>query len=632
MSLIKTINLEKTIDYSKDSLEYFFSQGVDSALIGYQQITDKIRSAKEFVKIATTSDLADDIYDALYQNSNLNIYMMFKSFENATNTLSKFDHKKPVVAREVQELENNFIIIDNVSFLLVNPISQKENLYIEFDEKKTQDLSFIYNYYFWNCASLERLIDKVLQPVESPFPPFDNRKFDYINISKENINNLKTIVIPMDKEFNGLLNTDVDNKYFSDDIKTPIYLNDENIQIGELSIKGINFDIKNYWELKANELSDIDTSINIIPREEYWQNTIKIKGSSTVELKNIRAETIDEMENVKPSNFPKDKYIKNICFKWQVLPPIKPSNAKKSHLYVEYNKLVENFNQQLLLLEKKLKDLKQESNVFSSLLGANKKATQDINIITGYKERDLQKVKPNELREFFTKEFKSFFEGVINSEKEFKNNKRKKKAEDEWEKLKKQKKSELDKKQKEIEAIKNNLVNESNHQSKQRNELKKLESDLNILNQEIKDNDSNSEKALKYDKQKNSARDKKQKEIENVKNNIKNESNDQYKQKNKLKKLEININNLIQEIRNNYTNFDYKPKKSELSHLSNEKIHEYKKFIIPAFALPEVGSLFETNDSYYLEIDDYDELGKAKELQQRYKNKNYKVVVGEGHE
>ena len=69
-----------------------------------------------------------------------------------------------------------------------------------------------------------------------------------------------------------------------------------------------------------------------------------------------------------------------------------------------------------------------------------------------------------------------------------------------------------------------------------------------------------------------------------------------------------------------------------MSHLSNEKIHEYKKFIIPAFALPEVGSLFETNDSYYLEIDDYDELGKAKELQQRYKNKNYKVVVGEGHE
>lgn len=623
MSLIKKINLEETIDYSQDNLEYFFSQDVDSALIGYQQITDKIRSAKECVKIASTTDLADDIYDALYQNSKLNIYMMFNSFKNAANTLSKFDLKKPVVAREVQELENNFIIIDNVSFLLVNPISLKENLYLEFNEKQTQDLSFIYNYYFWNCASLERLIDKISQPVESPFPPFDNRKLESINLTKENINNIETIFIPRDKEFSDDLNDEVAIRHFSDDIKTPIYLTYEFTQIGTLRIKNMRFVVNNNWELKRNTLADISTNLDIIPREENWDKTVKITDSSIVTLKDIRAERIDEMENVKPSNFPKGKYIKNICFKWQVLPPIKPSSAKKSRLYAEYSKLAENFNQQLSLLEIILNDLKKESSIFSSFLGANKKATQDINKIAEYKEIDLQKVKPNELREFFTKEFKSFFEGIINSEKAFKYDKKKKVAEDKWEERKKQKSSELNKKQKEIESLNDEFKYENSSQSKLKIKLEELKRNSKLPLPKDK---------TQGNKQKSKEQHNKQKEIDSLEKKLKDQSSIIYKLENKFKKLESNINTLKQEIKNYYTEFFYKQNKSELSHLNKEKLQKYNDFSIPAFALPEVGELYETNDSYYLEIDDYDELDKAKELQQRYKNKNYKVVVGEDHE
>jgi len=570
MSSIKKISLEKTIDYSQDSLKYFCNQGGNSSLISYQQIINKIRAAKECIKIATTNTIIDNIYDALYGNNDLKTYIIFNSFDNSTETLSKFDNKNPIVARKVNRLENNFIIIDDISFLLINPLSEKENFYLQFDENKTQDLNFIFNYYFWNCASLEKLVDTVLSPIESPFPPFDKRELNSINIVEKSMNNFDYIFIPRDKKFNDSLDIDVKNKCFSEDIKTPIYLNNEYTQIGDLYINQLDFDIKNFWKLKESKISEINTEINIIPREKNWHETIKIKDTSIISLNEITAKTIDDMENTEPSSFPKENYIKSICYKWVVLPPTKPSNAKKSSLYIEYDKLANNFKQRLSLLEKKLEDLKQDSgSSYLPFLGANKQAIQNLNKISKYKEKILYKEKPNELREFFTQEFKYFFEDIMKSEKEFKNNKKEEEAKGKWEQIKKQKNNELTNKEKEIKSLKNSLKDKNSNQSKSEIKLKKLESNANKLSQEIKDN---------------------------------------------------------------YTKFEYKPNKSELSHLSKEKIQEYKNFTIPVFALPEVGVLYETNDSYFLEIQNYEQLDKAKELQQRYKNKNYDVVVGDCNE
>jgi len=568
MSLIKKINLEQTIDYSTNHLDYFHSAGSTSTLSGYQRITDKIRMAEKSVKIATTSEISDEIYDALHQNSDVNVYIMFKSFEKSTNSLSKFNSKKPIVAREVQELDNNFIIVDDVSFLLVNPLSQKENLFLEFNENKTQELNFIFNYLFWNCATLEKIIDKVSQPVASPFPPFDNRKLDTINIIQENIKNVETIFIPRDKKFSDDLNNEVAIKYFSDDIKTPIYLTHEYTQIGSVRIKNMRFVVKNYWELKRNILSDIPTNIDIIPREENWFKTIKISDSSIVILKDITAQTIDEMKETKPVTFPEKNYINNICFQWEVLPPTKPASAKKSSLYTDYAKLTLDFNHQTSLLENKLNALKQDSSILSSLLGMNKNIIKGIDKIAEYKSIKLEEERPHELRELLTKEFEAFYREVFKSEADFKYQKKIKKAEQDWAQIKKNRLFDFNKTQNEIEVIK--------------------------------------------------------KSVETQKDD---------KRQDKLKRLNKNLSKLQQDINENYTTFVYKPKNSnELSHLTKEKSHEYKAFRIPKYALPEVGTLYETNDSYYLEIMDYDQLDKAKELEKRYNNKNYKVVVGEGHE
>ncbi|MBL1352766.1 MAG: hypothetical protein COA61_005445 [Zetaproteobacteria bacterium] len=566
MSLIKEISLDKTIDYSQDSLEYFLEQGSDSGLINYQQITNKIRTAKEFVKIAATSTIIDEIYDALYGNNDLNIYMIFKDFSKVADTLSKFDNKKPVVAREVENLENNFIIIDDISFLLINPLSQTENLYIELHESQTQDLSFLFNYYFWNCASLEKLVDKISQPIESPFPPFDKRELKFINISKNIPNEFDHVFVPRDKKFNEYLDVGIQNKYLSSDIKIPVYYNNKYVQVGGLSIKDLDLNISNIWELIENKICDINTEINIIPREGNWRDTIDIKNASTVELKEIKAKNIDDMSITEPSSFPKENFVKYISYQWTVLPPIKPSNAKMSRLYTEYDQLVVKYNQQLSMLDKKLTDIKSDSSILSSFLGTNKKATQDLNKINEYKKRNLLEVKANELKEFFTNEFKLFFESIINCEKDFKNDKQRKEAEDHWLQIKQQKESELDKKQKELKTINNNLENDNNSRAKQKN------------------------------------------------------------------KLENKIQNLKQGIKNRYTDFNYKPKKNELSYLSKETTQEYETPAIPAFSLPEVGELYETKDSYFLEILSFEQLDKAKELQQRYKNKSYKVVVGVNNE
>ncbi|MDX4040296.1 hypothetical protein, partial [Aliarcobacter skirrowii] len=56
--------------------------------------------------------------------------------------------------------------------------------------------------------------------------------------------------------------------------------------------------------------------------------------------------------------------------------------------------------------------------------------------------------------------------------------------------------------------------------------------------------------------------------------------------------------------------------------------NEYKKLNIPKFILPEVGVLYETNNSYFLEIVYKKDISKANELKQRYCDKDYKVVVG----
>ncbi len=619
MSRIEKINLQETIDYSHNMVEYFIEENNNSNLISYDDIISKIINAKITIQIASTSTIADNIIDALYQNNDLNIYIILKSFQNTQSTLNRFDEKKPAILREVNELDNNFIIIDNISYLFINSLNNKENIFIRLDEDKTKDLSYIFNYYFWDCARQEKLIDIISSPNESPFPPIGIRELEYINIENNSLEDCVELLIPRDKKYLENLYQDSEKKYFSENIQNSIYQNHEYIHVGKLRVKDNTLVIKNRWILKNSCLKDISTDIEIVPKEENWDTTINIEKSKHLQLSQIEANSIEDMEDTKPNEFKQELYIKSIIFNWEVQPPSKAKDSKKSSLYSEYDKLDSTFQEQLLFLNTRLKDLEKESGVLSFFSGANRKAKQNLKKIEEYKSQDLKDLLRTDLDNFLNKEFKLFYEDIISSDKNFKEDKKRKDAEDIWKNEKEQKDKSLKSKESELSRSKKELsgLKEKSEKKKAINiNIEDIEKNINQLKKEKKTYD---DEALNLERLKKdfSQVDDKQKEQTKLHKNI--------------NSLESKIDNLNKEISDNYFEFKYNPKQNEIKNFNKNKTNsnEFKGLNVPKYILPEVGILFETQDSYYLEILDKKYLKKANELSQRYSDKkNYKVVAG----
>lgn len=335
MKRIVAIEKSKTISYRDDTIEYFKPNNLTSSKKNYEKIIDKIKNARSLVKIASTSYVDENIIDALYANKNINSYIILKNFENSNKTVQRFDSRKPAILRQVEELENNFILIDKVAYFFLNPLSEEINISFYFDESEANDLEFIFNYYFWNRATKEKLIDKVSTSIDSPFPPFSLRKQKFVNVIEQTTDKYEKIYVPRDRKYNDTLDMKALKKYFSEDISTPIYIKSNNFIVGNFSIqKDIN--IMNTWVLTQERLGNIPSS-KIILRKKDWKEFINIKEKKEIFLGNIVSKKIDLMDNVEQKNFPQEKYIKEIVFKWNIVPPSKPKNAKKSSLYKEHN-------------------------------------------------------------------------------------------------------------------------------------------------------------------------------------------------------------------------------------------------------------------------------------------------------
>jgi hypothetical protein len=563
MSKIEKINLSKIINYSDDIIDFFIKENNETNLLNYDSIITDISNAKNSIQIASSSEINDVILDEIYKNKNINRYIILKSFKEQTITLNRFNDKNPAILREVRELNNNFIIIDNISYIFINPLDNKENLFLKLDEEKSKDLKYIFNYYFWDCATKEKLINEINEPpIESPYPPINKRELDYLNIDYD-LENCIELFIPRDKKYlKDLDNTISEKKYISDDIKNIIYKNNEYIKIGNFKIKD-DLEIKNRWILKKDSLKNIDTSINIIPKQENWNKEIKIKEYEEAKLPTMQAKTIEEMTNTKPNEFKQKLYIKKIKFMWDVLPPFKDKDAKKSKLYDEYEKLSNEYKNRLLKLKNILNELDKESVVTSFFREINSKAKQDLKKIEEYLNKDLTKLSSTELDEFLNMEFKEFYKDIFQSNSNFKYEKKKKDAEGRWKKEKVEKSKNLENKKK---------------------ELKESEYKLETL--------------------KESDGDKKTKLVKSIKN------------------IENSISLLEKDIKEKYTDFEYKEK-------DNSTLPSFNKFRIPKYRLPEVGTLYENSNSYFLEIEDDDELDKANKLKKIYKDKTYKVVAKE---
>ncbi len=624
MSKIEKLKKNETIDYSNDKIEYFIQENNNSKLVYYDEIISKIEHSKKKIQIASTSVISNKIIDSIYQMNDVNIYIILKSFNEAKITVDRFGTKKPALLREVESLENNFIIIDDTSYFFINPLEEERNISIKFNEKYTKDLSFLFNYYFWDFATKEKLADSIGTPIESPFPPIGSRELEFINISEKNLENCNELFIPRDRKYLEILDKESEEKYFSDDLQTVVYQNTDDCKIGNIIFKDEELTIVNRWILKNDSQKDISLSDDIIPIKEDWQKIVNITDSIDMTLENVVASSIEVMSETQATKFTRKLYINEINYNWDVLAPSKPNSAKKSLLYNEYDRLNKDYQHRLGFLKNNLSNLKKESELLSKWFsGTTRLADKNLRKVESYTEKDLSVLSSIDLENLMTKEFKGFYESIIKDDANFKDERKKKEAQVKWKDEKESKIKTLDRKKsglKEDEQKLEELELKSKEKKIVREKITQEEKSIKSLKNEKKDY-KREEQVLATLKDDLSKIDNKEKEQSKLNKSIKNSKND--------------IDRLSNEIKEKYTNFKYIPKNNELKNLnkSDNNSNSYKTFSLPKYSLPEVGILYETKDSYFLEILTHEELDKANELSQRYEDKqNYKVVVGDSDE
>lgn len=611
MSNILPIHKEKTIDQNDNKISYFTLENSNSKLSNYNQIIGSIASAEKFVCIATTGQINQKIIEVLYSciDKNIRVYIIFKSFEYSANSLVKFSKKKPALIRQVSDLANNMIIVDGNATLFINEIGSNENIGIDLSELHSKDVFYLFNYYFWDKSDLEKKLDEISEPKESPYPPLEKIN-DHVNLVNSD-KGLFTgkVIVPFKSENREYFTDSVTEFSFSKDINSPIISNEQSI-IGNFrfnSLDIVSF-IGDTWKLHSTKLKDISSEIEIIPIENNWNKSINVKSSETVEIQAVRSGRIDDMKILEPNEFPEKKFSKLVTYKWIVLPPTKPKGAKLSQLYKDFDNLVKNFNEDLDYLDTLLDQTVNNETTFfiTHFLGRKTKAEKDKEKIVKYRNLNLRKINYNELKDFVKVEFADYFNSICKSQEELKNEIDEKKQKKQWDQIKEDKERKRDEKATELEEY-NKTMN------------------LYIEIEDLK-------KKLNEPDMKDSAQD--------IENRIK-ELESELHGKPKQEKLNKKINNLkgelkgfIKDLENNYSKFVYQPRSNELKNLKkgNESItyKKYQEYTLPKFALPEVGELYEDTDKYYLEISKYSELDKAKNIiTNRYTDKASKIVVKE---
>ena len=388
---------KETIDYSEEKVKFFEKEKDGSNLKSYNEIIQKIKDADKIL-IASTDDIYENIVDALYQK---NPYIIVKSLD--FEFIKIFNEINPAIIREVSDLENDFIIIDNEAFIFLNPLSEKENVFFEIDSK---DAKLIFNYYFWDKAQNEKFINKIIEPKKSPYIV---GKRDLENVSIKDIDK-NTIYAPIDLKYRTSMR--YENKFICEDLVKPIFQNEYYTQIGKLAIKE-KFEIKNCWRLQEEKLGKIPLNKKIIPFNS--EEKIYVKEWDKVSLGEIRADTIEDMEYTKP-NFKKIEFIKKIDFQWVVLPPVKPKNAKKAKIYEEFEKLEKEIKKYCDEIEDRINYFLKEAK-----LGEKKKLENNLKKLNDFRNKNIKELSTAELEDFVY-EFKNFYNEVFELKEERKEN------------------------------------------------------------------------------------------------------------------------------------------------------------------------------------------------------------------
>ena len=659
MSKILPLHKEKHIDNSGKQLHYFSriqNSAVENVL---DQLKEEIDNASEKICIAATSNISKSICQSLLKviSKRVRIYGLFQDINKCSESMGYFDEKNPALIRSNAELQNNFIIIDNkIAFLFTNPLVDVENNKCFILKKEyIQDLFYWFTYYFWNNGvdGKERLLGKLDRCREAPFsiPVIAKDKLNTTDSTPQEFlplrgyypinNQFKSSIIEDQKENNPF------EVFLSDQVKAPVYEDNQSWKIGNFIFeKGVFKAPTNVWEERKGTLKDA-SEIFIDFDNSRWEQITKLNSISKDIKVPLATDRIEEMDYTEPpdSGLAPEPYSLETVFKYIVNPPQKPKNAERAAIYKDYEHLEKSHkNQNISRMLKELEDLLKK-DVLKNGPGLKKKITDTKVEIEKEQKITLNRLPMNELEDTLSKWDQSkennwvqilinlkvgVNELIFNENKKTSINTNKKTIEEISKQIPKLKDS--------IKALEDKLVDYI-PKKQDDNEKKQIESKIQEIKKEI---EKHNHKESSEDKEENDNDTFDLEENQKELNRLQDELKDYYPQnpnksekkkieselsseRSKKQRFEADITNLIEKNQNiEQQMFDF----DEAQNRERSLKGAFAGLKRPSFLLPEIGTLYETKNSFYLEITDYDDLEKANELRNRYTGKDYKVVAG----
>lgn len=656
MAVIKAKTKEKIIDNSQKQLHYFACSKDSHTKDVSGNLLSAINEAEQTICLASTSNIEEFIREPLLKKirDHIRVYGIFQDFKACSKSLAWFDDKNPALIRSNGKLQNNFIIIDNkIAFLFINSLDNiGRNICIEFSDVHIKDLFYWFTYYFWNSDEKEHILKEIRVCKESPFSiPAAPRRTINILESRETPFEAIESYYPQDARYKLSLNSEKEKKsdiiqVLSNQIKNPLFKSGKKWKIGDFVLEATDFEGPgNIWKETYGSLSGVP-KIFIDFDKNDWNPITK---QDSVKKKLAEPYTVDKIENMDNMEPPKsdlecEPYAMETCFEYLVLPPSRPKNAKEAYIYKQYEHLKQGHGSNISRFLKELGDLKNKECI-KEAPGLNREVSQIIESIKKEEKAEFKTMSITEVENIVDKwnpdseeswvrqlidlkvdikrkEFEIRNRYDIADKQERKNQKLTEKA---------QKNSRIAELDKELVDF-NPKINDPAKKNEIQNSIAAIKKQLEDFEKRTKDKEKSDEKdEKKFDKgAKEKARAALEEELRDYV-----PKNQDAKQKNRLVEEKRSLENAITKLKREIENIDIDIEtigKREFNENETQKSFEktknnYVRIKKPDFLLPEVGELFETRDTFYLEISDDRDLERANELANRYTGRNYKVVA-----
>ena len=615
-----------------------------------------INEAEQTICIASTSNIEESIREPLLKKirDRIRVYGIFQDFKACLKSLAWFDDKNPALIRSNEKLQNNFIIIDNrIAFLYINPLDNiNRNTCIEFSDAYVKDLFYWFTYTFWNSDENEHIL-KLNRPCkESPFSiPATLRRTINISESLETPFEAIESYYPQDARYKPRLNSEREEKsdiiqVLSNQIKNPLFKSGKNWKIGDFILDIIDFEGPvNTWKEARGPLSGVPKTFIDFDRND-WNSITKQDSIKKKLAKPYTVDKIEDMDNMEPpeSDLECEPYAMETCFEYIVQPPSKPKNADKAAIYKQYEHLKNGHDNNIKRIKAELEDLKNKDCI-KEAPGLNREISQDIESIKKEEKVDFKTLPITEIESIVDK-WNPDLEGnwvrqLINLKVEIKRKEFEiKNRNDVIDKKESKKRKETEKEQKNSRIVEldkelvdfNPKINDSAKKGEIQNSIAVIKKQLADFEKRTKDKEKPEEKD-----EENFDKGSKEKELKALETELLDylPKNQDTKQKSRLEGEKHSLENAITQLNRDIGNID-----DDIEKINNREFNEnetqksfentknnYMRIRKPDFLLPEVGELFETRDTFYLEISDGKDLEKANELANRYTGKNYKVVA-----